>query len=95
MIGYMYILKCVNDTYYIGSTTDLDQRVIQHKNGLGSNYTRKHLPVELVYYELFDRIDYAFSREQPVKKWSAKKKLALINGNKEELVKLARNRSDF
>jgi putative endonuclease len=91
----MYILRCANDSYYIGSTTELDQRIIQHKNGFGSNYTKKHLPVELVYYELFDRIDLAFYREHQVKKWSAKKKLALINGNKEELVRLARNRGDF
>lgn len=95
MTGYMYILKCSNNTYYVGSTTDLDQRFLQHTNGVGSNYTKKHLPVELVYYELFDRIDQAFYREHQVKKWSAMKKIALIKGSKEDLVKLARNKHDF
>lgn len=91
MKGYMYILKCANNTYYVGSTTDHDFRISEHKNGNGSNYTKKHLPVELVYYELFDRIDHAFFREQQVKKWSALKKTALIERNKKELVRLARS----
>ena len=87
----MYILKCANNTYYVGSTLDLTLRIQQHKNGLGANYTKKHAPVELVYNELFDRIDFAFTREHQVKKWSAKKKRALIDGNKELLVQLARD----
>ena len=64
MRGYMYILLCSNGLYYTGSTKDLDRRLAQHQSGEGANFTRKHLPVELVYYEEFNRIDDAFYREK-------------------------------
>jgi len=85
----MYILKCADDSYYTGSTKDLKLRLEQHQNGEGANYTKKHLPVQLVYFEEFDRIDHAFEREHQVKRWSRKKKVALINNMPEELHKLA------
>ncbi len=64
-------------------------RIQQHQNGEGANFTRKHLPVELVYYEEYDRIDYAFNREKQVQGWGRKKKEALIAGNVDELHELA------
>ena len=79
-IGYMYILKCANGSYYCGSTKDLDRRLAQHQAGEGANHTRKYGPVELVYFEEFNRIDHAFNREHQVKGWSRKNKEALING---------------
>ncbi|MEO8150364.1 MAG: GIY-YIG nuclease family protein [Bacteroidia bacterium] len=60
MTGYMYILKYSNGAYYIGSTNDLELRLQQHQNCEGANFTKKHLPVELVYFEEFQRIDEAF-----------------------------------
>lgn len=80
--GYMYILKCSNGKYYTGSTKDLIKRIEEHQNGLGANYTKKHLPVELVYYEEFNRIDEAFFREKQVQGWSRNKKIALIENNR-------------
>ena len=53
MNGYMYILECADTSYYIGSTINLRERVDEHKSGNGANYTRKHLPVDLVYFEEF------------------------------------------
>ncbi len=44
----------------------LDIRLAQHQNGQGSNYTKDRLPVELVYYEEFERIDHAFYREKQI-----------------------------
>jgi putative endonuclease len=85
----MYILKCANNTYYTGSTKDLERRVEQHQTGFGANYTKKHLPVELVYFEKFDRIDFAFIREKQVQNWSRKKKEALIKGELELLKKFS------
>lgn len=76
----MYILLCSNGQYYTGSTIDLERRLTQHQNGEGSNFTKKHLPIKLVYYEEFQRIDEAFHREKQVQGWSRKKKEALING---------------
>lgn len=89
MKGYMYILECADGSYYTGSTKNLDHRIQQHQNGEGANHTKKHLPVKLVYYEEFDRIDEAFYREKQVQGWRRKKKEALINGNHELLPKLA------
>ena len=90
---YMYILKCSNGNYYTGSTKNLERRLQEHQNGEGANYTKKHLPVELVYYEVFDRIDHAFYREKQVQNWSQKKKEALINGAYDELNILAECRN--
>ena len=90
MKGYMYILKCANGNYYTGSTNDLEKRLEQHQNGEGSNFTKKHLPVKLVYFEEFQRIDDAFYREKHLQGWSRKKKEALINGQIEKLHNLAK-----
>ena len=90
MAAYVYILLCSNGTYYTGSTKYLERRLAQHKAGEGANYTKKHAPVELVYYEEYQRIDYAFEREHQLKKWSRKKKVALINGEVNALPRLAK-----
>ncbi|MBR6491907.1 MAG: GIY-YIG nuclease family protein [Bacteroidales bacterium] len=93
MKGYMYILLCNDGSYYTGSTTDLEHRLEQHFAGEGANYTKKHPPVKLLYYEEFDRIDEAFFREKQVQGWSRKKKEALISGNYEKLPELSRSYS--
>jgi len=87
----MYILECCDCSYYVGSTNSLELRLLQHQNGEGANHTRKRLPVKLVYYEEFDRIDEAFYREKQVQGWNRKKKLALINRNYGLLPLLAKN----
>lgn len=87
----MYILECCDGSYYVGSTNSLELRLWQHQNGEGANHTRKRLPVKLVYFEEFDRIDKAFYREKQVQGWSRKKKLALINGDYRQLPILAKN----
>ena len=89
MQGYTYILECSNGAFYTGSTTNLENRVAQHQEGKGANFTKKHLPVKLVYFEVFGRIDEAFYREKQIQGWTRKKKLALIHGQEEELKKLA------
>ena len=91
---YMYILKCVDGSYYTGSTKNLVRRIKQHNRGKGANYTQARLPVELVYYEEFSRIDHAFYREKQVQGWSRAKKEALINQRTEDLPKLAECKND-
>jgi putative endonuclease len=90
MKGYMYILKCADGSYYVGSTTHLELRLKQHQHGEGANHTKKRLPVELVYYEEYSRIDTAFYREKQVQKWRREKKEALINGDQNKLPELPR-----
>ncbi len=95
MKGYMYILKCADGSYYTGSTIDLERRVHQHQNGEGANFTKKHLPVELEYFEEFQRIDEAFYREKQVQGWSRKKKEALIRGEYQKLPELSKNYTQY
>ncbi|MBP5557801.1 MAG: GIY-YIG nuclease family protein [Bacteroidales bacterium] len=95
MKGYMYILLCNNGSYYTGSTNDLERRLEQHFAGEGANHTKKHPPVELLYYEEFDRIDEAFYREKQVQGWSRRKKEALINGEHGKLPELSRNYTQY
>ena len=85
----MYILECSDGSYYTGSTTDLEKRLAQHQAGEGANHTKKRLPVKLVYFEQYNRIDEAFYREKQVQGWIRKKKEALINGRTDELKKAA------
>ena len=82
----MYILECSDGSYYTGSTNNLELRIKQHQAGEGANHTKKYLPVSLVYYEEFNRIDVAFNREKQVQGWSRQKKEALIAGFQEKLV---------
>ncbi|MCF6148163.1 MAG: GIY-YIG nuclease family protein [Candidatus Kuenenia sp.] len=89
MKGYMYILECSDGSYYTGSTNNLELRLAQHQAGEGANHTKKRLPVKLVYFEEYARIDEAFYREKQVQGWSRKKKEALINGKSELLPQVA------
>ena len=89
--GYVYILECADGSYYTGSTRDITRRLAQHQNGEGANYTRKRLPVKLVFQEEFERIDDAYYREKQVQGWSRKKKQALINGDFDNLQELAKS----
>ena len=82
---YVYILKCCDGSFYTGSTWNLKRKVLEHKSAEGSKYTKSHLPVELVYFEKFERIDEAFKREKQLQGWSHKKKKALIGKNIEIL----------
>ena len=87
--GYIYILKCSDDSYYTGSTVDLKRRLIQHNAGEGANHTKKHLPVTLVYAEKHNHVAEAFKREKQIQGWSRKKKEALINGETNLLPELS------
>jgi putative endonuclease len=87
--GFAYILKYSDSSYYTGSTKDLDKRLAEHQAGKGANYTRKRLPVELVYFEEFSRIDEAFRREKQIQGWRKSKKEALIQDFSDKLPELS------
>jgi putative endonuclease len=95
--GFLYILECSDVSYYTESTIDLELRLKQHNNGQGAKYTRRRLPVKLLYHQEFQRIDDAFYREKQVQGWTRKKKKALIEKNYCELSKFAecQNESHF
>lgn len=60
----MSILECGNGAYYTGSTNNLELRLQQHQKGEGANFTKKHLPVKLLYCEESEKIDEAFYCEK-------------------------------
>jgi len=66
----MYILRCGDGSYYVGSTKNLDHRMWQHSIGQGSEYTKSRMPVELVFFQEFSRIDDAYAAEKRVQSWS-------------------------
>jgi putative endonuclease len=87
---FFYILKCSDGSYYVGSTTNLENREKIHNQGKGAAYTAKRRPVHLVYHERFNSLDEAVKRERQVKKWSRAKKEALIRGEIDKLRKLSK-----
>lgn len=89
MKGWMYILECADGSYYTGSTNNLELRLAQHQAGEAANHTKKRLPVKLVYFEEYCKIEDAFYREKQVQGWNRKKKEALFTGNTEELNEFA------
>lgn len=89
----MYILRCIDGSYYTGSTNNLDRRLKEHNSGEGSNYTKDRLPVNLVYYEEYDSISIAFNREKQIQGWSRKKKEALIKGEYDKLPDLSKSKN--
>ncbi|UJH68259.1 GIY-YIG nuclease family protein [Allomuricauda sp. SCSIO 65647] len=86
---YVYILECSDETFYTGSTIDLEKRIREHQDGRGANHTKKRLPVKLVYAEEYLSIAKAFEREKQIQGWSRTKKQALINGEVASLPGLA------
>ena len=92
---YVYILECGDGSFYTGSTWNLEERLEQHKSGIGATYTREHLPVNLVFFEEYERIDEAYNREKQIQGWSHRKKKALIDGNFDKLIEFSKNYSQF
>lgn len=74
----VYILRCADDTFYTGITTDLVRRFKQHNAGTASRYTRSRLPVVLVYQEALPSRSLALKRELAIKALSRQQKELLI-----------------
>lgn len=85
-MGYVYILRCSDGTFYVGSTRDLDRRLVQHQQGMGSAYTKQRLPVELAWSGEFSRIDEAFAWEKRLQGWSHAKRAAFIAGGLDAVI---------
>ncbi|MGB3072883.1 MAG: GIY-YIG nuclease family protein [Candidatus Moraniibacteriota bacterium] len=76
---HLYILRCADDTYYTGITTDLVRRVREHNTSrLGAKYTRGRCPVTLVYTRHFRTRSNAAREESRIKRLSRSAKLSLI-----------------
>ena len=83
-VGFVYMLRCADGSYYIGSHRgqDPERRVHEHNQGDDKHaYTFTRRPVELVYSENFDRYEDMVAYERRIKGWSRAKKEALIRGD--------------
>ncbi len=81
---YVYVLQCIDGSFYTGYTKNIDQRVKEHSCGKGARYTRMHKPRKVVYVELLETRSQAMRRERAIKKLSREQKHELANSKKGE-----------
>jgi putative endonuclease len=91
-MAHVYILRCSDGSYYVGSTQNLEHRLWQHQEGIGCAYTRDKRPVELVFAQEYARVVDAWGAERKIHGWSRAKREALIRGDFDALPGLSRNR---
>ena len=92
--AHVYILRCADGSYYVGSARlGLERRLSEHSHGTYGGYTAKRLPVQLVWSQHFHDITDAIAVERQIKGWSRAKKEALIRGDHDSLRSLAKRRS--
>jgi putative endonuclease len=91
MGAFLYILRCADGSYYVGTTAaGLEKRIAEHNAGVFDGYTALRRPVELVFDQHFYRLDDAAAAERQVKGWRRGKKEALIRGEFTALPALSR-----
>ena len=79
MSHVVYILKCADNTLYIGCTNDIDKRLHQHNHlKSGARYTKMRRPVTLVHSEHYQTLKEGRAREAEIKRLTRKEKLFLI-----------------
>src|SRR5579871_4499510 len=91
---YVYILKCIDRSYYIGHTDNIEKRISEHESNVYECYTSSRLPIQLVYVQTFGTRAEALDSERQLKKWSRKKKEALIEENWSKISMLAKKKFD-
>lgn len=75
----VYIMTNYSETtFYIGVTSNLPRRILEHKNKVVEGFTQKYNVNKLVYYEITDSIEVAINREKQLKRWHREWKINLI-----------------
>jgi putative endonuclease len=92
MSFWTYMLRCADDSYYIGHTDNLETRLFQHQSSELGGYTSSRLPIRLVFSQAHATREEALAAERQIKGWSRKKKEAMIRGDWAEVSRLARSR---
>jgi putative endonuclease len=87
--GYTYIMGSPTGTLYIGVTSDIYDRVHQHKNGAFEGFSKRFNCTRLLYYEAHESINQSIAREKQLKGWRREKKLNLIRTQNPEFKDLA------
>jgi putative endonuclease len=93
-MAYVYILRCADGSYYVGSTRHLERRVWEHNHSdVAAEYTRRRRPVVLVWAHECEHVGIAYALEKQIQSWSRAKREALIEGRFADLPALARGRT--
>ena len=92
MSFWVYMLRCADDSSYVGHTDDLSVRIAQHQFGELGGYTVARRPVTLIWSEEMATRDDAFAAEHKVKGWSRAKKEALARGDWATIRRLSKRR---
>jgi predicted GIY-YIG superfamily endonuclease len=92
---WVYILRCSDDSFYVGHTDELDRRIAQRESGEADGYTCTRRPVHLDYSQEFTSRYEALTAEVQIKGWSRRKKQALIEGDWGEISRLAKRQKPF
>lgn len=73
---YFYVLRCNDQSFYGGYTTDLSRRLLEHNKGIGAKYTRpaSRRPLQMIHAESFSTRSEATQAEAAFKKLPRKKK---------------------
>ena len=91
---FVYILLCNDNSLYVGITSDIERRVLEHNEGkYPEAYTHSRRPVTLLFYQDFTEPSQAIEYEKKIKKWSRAKKQALIDNNFNKLQELSECRN--
>lgn len=95
MGAFVYMLRCSDASYYVGSATgeDLSKRIVEHEVGAYPGYTWSRRPIQLVWSEHFERVTDAIAIERKIKGWSRAKTEALIGGDWTSIQSLSRRRA--
>jgi len=94
--GYVYIVSNKNRTVlYIGVTSNLYNRIYEHKNGFGSTFTRKYNCTDLIYFEFHDLIESAIEKEKQMKVWKREYKENVINDFNPNWIDLSEQVEDY
>lgn len=95
MNAHVYILKCADGRYYVGSARgSLEKRVNEHNAGIYGGYTKSRRPVTLAWSQSFANVTDAIAAERQLKGWTRVKKEALMNGDFALLRVLSKNRTE-
>ncbi len=88
--GYVYMMTNKNrTTLYVGITSNIERRVLEHKSGKGSEFTKRYNLYDLMYFETIPLIVDAISREKQLKNWHRDWKWNLIKVKNPDLKDLA------
>lgn len=75
---YVYIMSSLSRTLYTGVTNNLERRIAEHKERRLGSFTARYNIDRLVYFEEFNDINQAISRESEIKQMARRTKIALI-----------------